>query len=246
MKSYDFAYYLHLMKHILVVTNTLSQALQRNDQDIVNAVGMVNATKQQLQTFRLEGFDSLVKDVASFCDKNEIEMVDMDAEYIDPKYRRRKTNITNRHFYEVENFNTVLDMQIQEIGNRFNEVTTELLMYMSALSPNDNFSAFDVSKILRLAEMYPHDFNYEERDYLMNELDIYINNIRGDKRFANVKDISNLATMMHVKTDLRNRMSDEYLTDACICYIEKEFFAKVAIEDAMNRFQNMKTRREQL
>ncbi|XP_021997455.1 zinc finger MYM-type protein 1-like [Helianthus annuus] len=258
MKSYDFAYYLHLMKHVLGVTNTLSQALQRKDQDIVNAVEMVNATKQQLQTFRLEGFDSLVKDVASFCDKNEIEMVDMDAEYIDPKYRRRKTNITNRHFYEVENFNTVLDMQIQEIGNRFSE-------------------------ILRLAEMYPHDFNYEERDYLMNELDIYINNIRGDKRFANVKDISNLATMMvetnkhvgyplvyrllklslvlpvattsvercfsamkHVKTDLRNRMGDEYLTDACICYIEKEFFAKVAIEDVMNRFQNMKTRREQL
>ncbi|XP_035840160.1 zinc finger MYM-type protein 1-like [Helianthus annuus] len=66
MKAYDFAYYLHLMKRILGITNLLSQALQRKDQDIVNAIQMDNATKQQLQTYRLEGFDSLLKDVASF------------------------------------------------------------------------------------------------------------------------------------------------------------------------------------
>jgi hypothetical protein len=93
---------------------------------------MVKSTTKELQTFRIEGFGSLLKDVTSFCDKYEIEMVNMEDEYVDPKYQRRKTNITNRHHYEVNNFNTILDMQIQELGNRFNEVTTELLTCMNS------------------------------------------------------------------------------------------------------------------
>jgi len=244
---------------------------------------MVSTTKQQLQKFRLEGFDSILKEVTTFCEKYDIELVDMDAAYIDWRCRRKKTNITNRHYYEFDNFNTVLDMQIQELNNRFNEVTTELLTCMGSLSPDDNFEAFDLPKLLRLAEMYPYDFSCEEKEQLMHELENYFANIREDKRFANVKGISNLAkklvetkkhleylliyrllrltlvlpvatasvemcfsSMKYVKSDLRNRMSDGYLNDACICYIEKEAFAKVDIEHVMERFQDMKKRREQL
>ncbi|KAJ0800026.1 putative HAT dimerization domain, ribonuclease H-like superfamily [Helianthus annuus] len=250
--------YLHLMKHILGITNLLSQALQRKDQDIVNAIQMVNATKQQLQTYRLEGFDSLLKDMASFCEKNEIEIVDMEDEYVNPKHKRKKTNITKRHYYEVENFNMVLDMQLQELDNRFSE-------------------------ILRLAEFYPFDFSYEERESLMIELGNYIIIMRKDGMFANVNGISNLAkrmvetkkhlrytliyrlltlalilpvatasvercfsSMKHVKTDLRNRMGDDYMNDCCICYIERDLLANVSVNDVMDSFQKMKTRREQL
>ena len=91
----------------------------------MNAVRLIRSTKKKLKTYRLDGFDSPLKDVTSFCDEHEIEVVNMKEEYVDPKYRRRKTNITNRHHYVVNNFNTVLDMQIQEFGNRFSEVTTD-------------------------------------------------------------------------------------------------------------------------
>ncbi|XP_076894271.1 uncharacterized protein LOC143546497 [Bidens hawaiensis] len=117
----------------------------------------------------------------------------MDDQYVDPKYRRKKTGIINHHCYEFENFNTVLDMQIQELGNRFNEVTTELLMCKGSLSPDRNFSAFNEDKMLRLAEMYSNDFSNEQRESLNNELRIYIDNIREDKRFCNMNGISNLA-----------------------------------------------------
>ncbi|XP_076883680.1 uncharacterized protein LOC143532532 [Bidens hawaiensis] len=150
------------------VTNLLSQALQRKDQDIVNAIQIVNATKQQLQTFRLERVAPLLKDVASFCEKNEIEIINMEDEYIEPKYKRKKTCITNRYHYEVENFNTILDMQIQELGNRFNEV----------------------------GMLYPRDFSYEERENLMIELDNYVINLKGDEMFANMNGVSNLAQKM--------------------------------------------------
>ncbi|KAK9077454.1 hypothetical protein SSX86_005791 [Deinandra increscens subsp. villosa] len=283
MRTFDFVYYLHMMKEILGYTNTLCEALQRKDQDILNAVGLVKSTKQDLQKYRLEGFGSLLENVTSFCQKYDIQIINMDDEYIDLKNRRSKTNITNRHHYEFDNFNTVLDMQIQELGNRFNEVTTELLACVATLNPHNNFCDFDIQKILRLSEMYPNDFNYEDKDKLEYEARYYIVNVKEDTRFANMNGISNLAkkmvetrkhnayplvyrliklslilpvatasvercfsSMKHVKTELRNRMSDEYMNDACITYIEKEFFANVSLEDVIDRFQKMSTRRGQL
>jgi len=40
------------VKLILGITNALSQALQRRDQDIVNAISLLGSAKQQLQMTR--------------------------------------------------------------------------------------------------------------------------------------------------------------------------------------------------
>ncbi|XP_029150698.1 uncharacterized protein [Arachis hypogaea] len=48
IQSFEFIFNLHLMKNILGVTNELSQALQKNDQDIVNAIAFVKVSKQRL------------------------------------------------------------------------------------------------------------------------------------------------------------------------------------------------------
>ncbi|XP_076954015.1 uncharacterized protein LOC143628264 [Bidens hawaiensis] len=152
---------------------------------------------------RGQGYDgaSNMSDVTSFCDKYDIEVVDMEAGYVDSKYRRKKTGITNRHHYVVTNFNTVLDMQIQELGNRFNEVTTKLLTSMSSLSPSCNFSASSKVNLLMLAEMNPCDFDFDEKERLIYELGHDITNVKEDKRFANQSGLGDLAKMM-VKTRL--------------------------------------------
>jgi hypothetical protein len=49
MQSFEFIFILHLMKNVLGVTHELSQALQKSDQDIVNAMKLVKVTKQRLQ-----------------------------------------------------------------------------------------------------------------------------------------------------------------------------------------------------
>ena len=46
-----------------------------------------------------------------------------------------------------------------------------------------------------------------------------------------------------IKTDLRNKMGDEWLNDLMICYTEKEIFRKIDIEKIKKRFQEMKKRR---
>ncbi|XP_031282900.1 zinc finger MYM-type protein 1-like [Pistacia vera] len=48
MTSFDFAFNLHMMKNILGITFELSQALQRKDQDIINAMSLVHLSKRRL------------------------------------------------------------------------------------------------------------------------------------------------------------------------------------------------------
>ena len=71
-QSFDFVFYLHLMLTILGITNTLSLALQRRDQDIVNAINCVRATRRQLDELRREKWEKLLVDVYGFCEKNDI------------------------------------------------------------------------------------------------------------------------------------------------------------------------------
>ncbi|XP_039053351.1 zinc finger MYM-type protein 1-like [Hibiscus syriacus] len=236
------------------LTDTLSRHLQRKDQDILEAASLVRATKKSLQTLR----------------NDSIETLDMSEYYVTP--RNRRTKITNQHHFEVEIFNTVLDMQILEFGDRFSEVSTELLENMAALSPSDSFSKFDKSKLLKLSEMYPDDFSDSERTYLLGQLDIYYHSLLHDDKFANLNGIADLSRLMvetgkHrsflliyrllklvlvlpvatatvercfsamklLKTDLRNKMSDDFMNHALICAIEKEALLDVKIESSRVR-----------
>ncbi|KAF8110976.1 hypothetical protein N665_0077s0037 [Sinapis alba] len=47
--NFDFVFYLHMMIHLLGLTDSLSKSLQQGDQDILNAMSLVKSTKRQLQ-----------------------------------------------------------------------------------------------------------------------------------------------------------------------------------------------------
>ncbi|XP_071705044.1 uncharacterized protein [Rutidosis leptorrhynchoides] len=192
--TFDFVFYLHLMLRILGLTNALSQSLQRKDQNIVEAVTLVHGTKRSLQKFREKGFDEILKRAYSFCKQHTLGSLDMDELYIIS--RNRKTNFTNRHYFKVDIFTTVMDRQIQEFNDRFSEISTELLSNMSALSPRDSFSLFDKQKLLNLSKMYPSDFTHTERELLESELDVYYDIIRHDEKFTSLNGIADLSRLM--------------------------------------------------
>ena len=54
------------------------------------------------------------------------------------------------------------------------------------------------------------------------------------------------SAMKYVKSNLRNRMGDQWMNDCLVTYIESDVFDAVDNEAIMQRFQNMKTRRGQL
>jgi hypothetical protein len=62
-KSFGFVFYLHHMLTTLAATNSLSLALQRKDQDIVNAIGCVRSTRLHLDSIRRDGWDKLLDEV---------------------------------------------------------------------------------------------------------------------------------------------------------------------------------------
>jgi hypothetical protein len=241
----------------------------------------VDSTKRELENLRTnEGWNSLMEKVTCFCEKYDISIVDMEIDYVNPKKPRQKTGISNEHHYRVDCFFAVLDMLGKEFHDRFNEVNSELLLCMSALSPSDLFCHFDKEKLMQLAKFYPDDFNHKDMVTLEHELALYIDNLLHDTRFASLDSIGDLAKLMidtrkHlsyplvfrllklaltlpvatatvercfsamkiVKSALRNKIGDDFLSHSLICYVEKGLMETITNEVIVDRFHKMKDRR---
>ena len=108
------------MIELLSMTNILSRALQRKDQDIVEAMHLIMDVKDGLQGMRENGWEPLLKKVKIFCEKNEIEVPDMDDEInVRETSRRRKQKVTNMHYYHVEIFLVAIDAILTELNHGF-------------------------------------------------------------------------------------------------------------------------------
>ena len=194
VQTYDFVFSLHLVKNILGMTNELSQVLQKGDQDIVNAMDLVKVCKEQLQNMRDNGWNFLVEEVSKFCVEFNIDVLNMDDMYCaQGKSRRRAPKLTNFHYFRIDFFNTVIDLQLQELNNRFNEANTELLLCLACLSPNNSFSAFNKEKLIRLAQLYQHDFSTTDLRVLEYQLQTYVDDMRSNPEFSELKGIADLS-----------------------------------------------------
>ncbi|KAK1393179.1 hypothetical protein POM88_012235 [Heracleum sosnowskyi] len=110
------------MRTILGVSSELSKALQRKDQDFANAIELVKNCKYILQDMRDNGWDTFVSQVSSFCDSQNIDVPDMSLIFV-PRGRSgcNTYKSTNLHHYRVELYYSIIDMQLQELNNRFDE-----------------------------------------------------------------------------------------------------------------------------
>ncbi|XP_019056423.1 PREDICTED: zinc finger MYM-type protein 1-like [Tarenaya hassleriana] len=194
--TFDFVFYLQLMLLILGLTDNLSMALQRKDQDILNAISLVKSTKRQLQQQRDVGWDLLLDNVSSFCEKHDIEIINMEEDYMDSRRLRKKSSISNLYHYQIDCFYTVMDFQLREFNDRFDEVNSELLICMATLGPVDSFREFNIPNLVKLAGFYPDDFSFTEQISLRHELSIYFDNLMEDDRFSNLVNLGDLARLM--------------------------------------------------
>uniref|UniRef100_A0A8R7Q907 HAT C-terminal dimerisation domain-containing protein n=1 Tax=Triticum urartu TaxID=4572 RepID=A0A8R7Q907_TRIUA len=197
-KSFEFVFMLHLMNEIFGYTSDLSNALQKRDQDIVNAVDLLEFTKVQLQVLREDdGWKEFLENVTSFYVKHNVRCVDMDGKY-KPIQRARAfyKNAMNYHRFHADMFLGVIDRQLQELNNRFDEVNTELLRCMASFSPAKSFSSFNIDDLVKLAGFYPHDFDFEEMHQLPFQLNLYITDVRNDENFTNLRSLAELSMML--------------------------------------------------
>ncbi|XP_020685559.1 uncharacterized protein LOC110101808 [Dendrobium catenatum] len=194
MESFDFIFTMHLMIEILGITNELSQSLQRKDQDIENAMKLIQISKQRLQLLRENGWNGLLDEVSHFCGVLKVVVPNMNETY---KTHRRSVRggeyKTNLYHYHVDSFYTVVDMQLQELNNRFSESSAELLLCMPYLNPSDSFRAYVEKKLICPAESYQSDFSIIEVIALKNQLATYIIDMRTNEEFSYLRSIADLA-----------------------------------------------------
>ncbi|XP_061339161.1 uncharacterized protein LOC133285878 [Gastrolobium bilobum] len=265
MEDFECAFLLHLMQLILGISYEFSQALQRKDQDLLNAIGLVRVVKSRLQEVRDNGFDELLQETSIFANKYDIDIPNIEDVYC-PKgrSRRRLESFTFMHYFKVELFNRVIDTQVQELGDRFDNVNTKLLECLSCLDPRDSFANFNKEKLIEFARFYPMEFN-ELADipffFFKSQIsDLALKLVEKIKdivyplvylliklalilpiAIASVKRV--FSAMTFVKDKLRNRISDDWFNACMLTYVERDIFDKIDDEDIMQYFQRMKKRR---
>ncbi|KAL4598935.1 hypothetical protein ACB092_11G092500 [Castanea dentata] len=238
-----------------------------SDTHIVNAMDLVKVSKQRLQVMRDDEWISLLTGVSSFCATHDIPILNMDEIFVvSGRLRRNTQQNTNLHHYLVELFYTVIDMQLQELNNRFSEVNTDLLLCMACLNPSNSFVAFDKEKLIHLAKFYPSDFPGTNILALDSQLQNFIFDMRNNDLFLELQGVSELAeklvsTRKHetyplvyllVKLTLTLPVAtatverNQWMNDCLVVYIEKDVACSIDNETIMQRFQNMKTHRRQL
>ncbi|XP_042397592.1 uncharacterized protein LOC121987958 [Zingiber officinale] len=177
--------------------------------------------------------------VNTFCELNEIPVPYMkDNCLIGGRSRRRRQVITNLHYYCVEIFYQVVDSVIQEMNTRFSEVGIKLLSCITCLHPRNSFSEFNVQKL---------DSNFSGIEDLGSFAQKIVETLKNQAyplvyRLIEMTLVLPVATasveivfsaMETIKTDLRNRMGDEWMNDSLVVYIEKDFFLTIENEQIL-------------
>ena len=95
----------------------------------MNAISLLATAKRHLQMTRDEGWNAFLNTVSLFCAKHDIEIPNIDDFHIvRGKSKRRVSKIANEHYYCIDVFYTILDMQMQELNSRFSETTTNCFL----------------------------------------------------------------------------------------------------------------------
>ncbi|PIA65570.1 hypothetical protein AQUCO_00100812v1 [Aquilegia coerulea] len=196
MNTFNFVFKLHMMRKVLGITNTLSKALQKKDQDIVNAMDNVNLCKARFKSLRESGWDDLLLEVDSFCEKNKISIPNLDDTYAPPGRSRRRIDITGKHYYCHELFYEVIAHQAREFDDYFSELATELISCVGCLSPAKSFSAFDKKKLVQLVKFYEVDFSSLDLLVLDDQLDMYYLDMTKNIEFSGLNEIGKLSIKM--------------------------------------------------
>ena len=265
--SFDFVFSLIMMKKVLAVSVDFSNALQRKDQDIVNALSVLHTTLSILREMRESGWNDLFEEVEQFCRAREILVPSMDDNYHRRGRRSSQSEqLTNDYHYRVQIFLTVIDEQIAELEHRFPTKTVKLLRLAAAFDPKDKFKSFCETDLIELAKLYKDDFDQFTIGCLEGQLKHYIRDVRESISSEKCKSLRQMSewmvstnknetyplvyrlmtlvlllpvstataerafsAMKIVKSRLRNRLSDEFLSDLLLLFIEKEMLRTVPI-----------------
>ncbi|KAG4108988.1 hypothetical protein GLYMA_U031215v4 [Glycine max] len=206
LKDFDFAFTLHLMKNVLGISNELSQALQRKDQDIINAMNLVNITKLRLQTMRSRrgGKAQAITTEHHYRVELFYTVVDMQLHELNDHFTETNTQLLlcMNCLNPTNLFSTFDKARIIEFANNVEFLSLKGIKNLSEkLVETGRHIVYPlVYLLLKLAMIFPVVTSTVEKAF---------------------------STMKIVKNRLCNRLRDAWMNDCLITYIEKDVFNKI-------------------
>ncbi|XP_042423344.1 uncharacterized protein LOC122010950 [Zingiber officinale] len=246
MKSYQFVFVLHLMKYILGITNELSLSLQQGDQNIVQVMSLDNMLTRGHGRRR----GQLITNFHHYRVEIFCQVVDLIIQEMNNRFSKVSTELLGCiSFLHPRNSFSQFDVhKLIHLANFYPEdfcgtdylfLEQQLMSYFYNLRDDPYFSSIDDLEILaqKLVETEKH--LVFPLVYRMIELALVV-----PVATASVERV--FSAMKTVKTDLHNRMRDEWMNDSLVVYIEKDFFSTIENEEILQHFQQMQSRRIQL
>ncbi|XP_041999757.1 uncharacterized protein LOC121749234 [Salvia splendens] len=147
--------------------------------------------------------------------------------------------------------------------NHFSNFNVDKLVHLATLYPED-FSSMELNLLTKQLQSFVSDVRRDTRFSDVEDLGTLSKKMvetMKDKIFQLVYRLIKLvllllvatssvervfSAMKFVKSELRNRMGDDWLNDSLTVYSENEVFATIPNERILSRFQKMDTRRSQL
>ncbi|XP_047251345.1 uncharacterized protein LOC124886568 [Capsicum annuum] len=123
------------------------------------------------------------------------------------------------HFKTLDSFLVIFSfivhvlgvIEIEELNDPFDVVSSDLLLGMGSLNPFNSFSNFDKDRIMTLAKCYPNEFDDGKLRDLSYQLDTFIIHMRGgDFKFSKLQGIRDLTKTL-VEANLVETYSFVYL-----------------------------------
>ncbi|WVZ64065.1 hypothetical protein U9M48_013635 [Paspalum notatum var. saurae] len=251
-ESFDFVFSAHLMFIVLGYTNELSRCLQRREQDIINAISLVNVAKDRMQELRSSnGWDEFLRKFILFCNKYRVKVPLMEGTYAPyGRLARFVQNQTNDDHFRREVYIGVIDQTSQELDHRFDEIRRLAEFY-----PKEIFG----SNLLKL-ELQLNNYIDDRFNGLQTLLDLSVKLVetKGDKVYDLVYMLLKMvlvppvvtasverafSAMKLIKNKLRNKMGDDLLDDCLVTYIERDIFDELDEDDIMKTFMTIRKRR---
>jgi len=240
LESFEFVVAAHLMFLILGYKNELSEGLQRREQDILNAISLVNVAKNRMQQLRTNGWEQFLERVTLFCNKHGVQIPVMENNYVPyGKSARYARNQTNDDHFRREIYIGVIDQISQELDYRFDEINMELLSCMSAFNPSNSFASFDAQKVRRLAEFYPNDLKVHDLLKLELQLDNYIDDVRQNDSFKGLVNLVDLSVKL-VQTNRHTLYDMVYLLLKLVLLLP---VATASVERVFSAMASVKTKK---
>ncbi|XP_022849925.1 uncharacterized protein LOC111372020 [Olea europaea var. sylvestris] len=209
VQDFQFVFNLRFMFEILAIVDNLSQALQKNDQDIQNAMRLLKLCKYALQNMGDNGWDTLLSKIIEFCVNRHILVPTMENIVV-LKGRPRPFDVCKlvrlAQLYP-------LDFSSEELLL----LRPQLDKFLMLVRMDEAF--FNLKTISCIAQKLVETGSscYFLLVYRMITLVLILS-----VATASVERV--FSAMNLIKNDLRNEMEDELLNDNLVVYMEKDLF----------------------